>query len=989
MKKFVIIAMISVLTLVVVFAFNTDTNKIVYASDSYVAPSKADVESDYLSYIEKYEQIFPDETVVIDATKYDKSNSYKTDDETYLDGPDFEVNTFNGKTGLFVPEEGIVSWLVEVPESGYYNIQFDYYTSSTYYLDQKDHNEVDGRSANYSKGIKIAHNSYDEAYYPFKEAKSFSFSRTWVDLSNLTETRVENRNDIKPKQEEKSEWKTTYIEDDEGYYLEPYCFYFVKGTNRITFTSNREPMVISEIRLFNKEKTPTYNEYLDKYKNATKINSDYLDKIQAEEPYSKTSAILTAQSDNSSSKVEPYDNQYTRLNIIGGESWQTVGDTITWQINAPKAGLYNITLKFLQNYTRGMTSNRMLYINGEIPFEEMKALEFSYKGDWQNMTLGNEDGDYWFYLNEGENYLSLKVNLGNYKDISRQMDSVINEMNTLYRDIIVITTTNPDTTVEYFLTEKVDNLNGRLKNIKSEIESIKEQMIKYAGTRSDKIGPLDRCLTQLKKFLKDTYNITKGLAEFKENISALGTWIIEIKAQYLALDTIMVHGEDADIPKASSNFFQKLWRQVVLFVGSFIYDYDLQSNVTGEGETIEVWTSLGRDQVQVIRQMIDETFTPEYGINVKLKLVNSGVLLPATVAGNGPDVSLNVGENIPVNYGIRNAIYDLTQFSDFEEVASRFYDSAMTPYCHTDYWDGKNLSKKCYGLPEQHIFLTMFYRTDILDSLNLEVPKTWKEVEALVIELQQKNLEFYIPSGGSSPVLYSLMFQNGAELYSEGGKISGFNTPEAIYSFEYFTDFFSNYGLTISAVFSNRFRSGEMPIGIEYYTAYNTLSVFAPEISGEWQFALLPGVEDENGNINNVSYSSTTGIVIMESSKYKNESWEFLKWWTDETTQTTYAREMESILGPSGRYPVSNKAAFDNLPWPSKEYRVLKAQMENTEGAPVVPGSYIVGRYIENAFRAVYNDGENAKDVLYENYIKINKELTRKRKEFDLPVKED
>ena len=41
--------------------------------------------------------------------------------------------------------------------------------------------------------------------------------------------------------------------------------------------------------------------------------------------------------------------------------------------------------------------------------------------------------------------------------------------------------------------------------------------------------------------------------------------------------------------------------------------------------------------------------------------------------------------------------------------------------------------------------------------------------------------------------------------------------------------------------FPNRFRTGEMPIGIVDYTTYNMLTVMAPEIKGLWDFTMVPG----------------------------------------------------------------------------------------------------------------------------------------------------
>ena len=164
-----------------------------------------------------------------------------------------------------------------------------------------------------------------------------------------------------------------------------------------------------------------------------------------------------------------------------------------------------------------------------------------------------------------------------------------------------------------------------------------------------------------------------------------------------------------------NQIFSNAFGAAVLFFGSFFVDQSLTSSVDGTGPTITVWMSSGRDQANILRQLIDETFTPDKGINVDLKLVNAGVLLPATVSGNGPDVSLGVGEDTPVNWGVRNAMYDLSTFSDFEDVAKRFYPSALLPLSLTvRFVDFRN--NKISG---------MLYRKDILDEIGItQLPKT-------------------------------------------------------------------------------------------------------------------------------------------------------------------------------------------------------------------------------------------------------------------------
>lgn len=93
---------------------------------------------------------------------------------------------------------------------------------------------------------------------------------------------------------------------------------------------------------------------------------------------------------------------------------------------------------------------------------------------------------------------------------------------------------------------------------------------------------------------------------------------------------------------------------------------------------------------------------------------------------------------------------------------------------------------------------------------------------------------------------------------------------------------------------------------------------------------------------------------------------------------------MEAILGAAARYPTANLEAFKNLPWSTKDYLILTEQRNNSVGIPTVPGDYIIGRHIDNAFRVSINEKTNPRENLFEYVKKINIELERKRQEFNL-----
>ena len=203
-------------------------------------------------------------------------------------------------------------------------------------------------------------------------------------------------------------------------------------------------------------------------------------------------------------------------------------------------------------------------------------------------------------------------------------------------------------------------------------------------------------------------------------------------------------------------------------------------------------------------------------------------------------------------------------------------------------------------------------------------------------------------------------------------------------AFKDYTDLFTSHGLLVTADFSNRFRTGEMPIGLTNYMTYCQLEIFAPEIKGLWGFAPLPGVEQTNGEIDRSYIVDTIQSVIMSGREHTDASWEFVKWWNSTEAQLTYANTLESVMGTAARYPAADPNVLERLPWSNKELTQILTQFENTVGIPAVPGYYMNTRMIQYAFNEVVTNLANPRETLYLNIKDINKELTKKRESFGL-----
>lgn len=928
---------------------------------------------DYLQQFDTSKR--PDDEYIIEATDYVRTQNMAP--EVYKD--------FEGMTGdsLYIGQSGLIEYEVDIKEEGLYNLSLLYYP-------------IEGESSSIQRSFFI------DGELPYNQLDLIELSRIWVNKND--EWIVDNQgNDLKPTQIEKPDWITSYLYDSDGYVTSELGIYLTKGKHTITMVSRREPMVLKHIILNNSIETKSYNEVM-----AQNESQNYQDttgafiEIQAENANRKSSQMLYPTQDQSSPAVSPYSAKELKNNTIGGNSWRIVGQWIEWDFEAPESGYYNITLHSKQNFVKGTYVSRKIMIDGNVPFSELSDYAFKYENKWKMTTLGNDEGTpYKFYLEKGQHTLRMEAVLGDFSSIVGDVQDIVTDLSAQYRKIIRITGVEPDKYRDYQIEKSIPELGDDLAKVEEELDDVIKRLQAVAGSGSDKEAALITMRDQLKQITKDPEKVTKLVKDFKTNLSALGTWITKVLEQPLQLDAIYIYSPDQKLPKVNDSFFSGLAHEAQKLFWSFIIDYNTIGNVAEEDEeskTITVWVGTGRDQANVIKSLIDEKFTINTNINVNVMLVDMNTLLQATLSGQGPDVAIQVANNggavattagvtvaandLPMNYGLRNAVVDLSQFSDVDEVKGWFRESALEQFSYEG---------ALYALPETQNFPMMFYRKDILEELGLEVPKTWDEMKVVMSVLSNNQMELGMLA--SEQIYAMLLYQFGGEYYTEDATASALDSDVAINAFKMYTEFYTDYKLDRETSVEQRFRTGEAPIIIADYTTYNNLMVSAPDIKGMWGFTSVPGMVKEDGSIDNTVASTGLACMIMEQSKDKESAWEFLKWWVSSDIQAAYGREMEGLMGAAARYPTANIEAFDSLPWPIEDYKALTEQFEHVRGIPQVPGGYFSWRNINNAFyRVVVADAENKlapREAISEYIRYINDEITYKRTEFGMPTADD
>lgn len=929
----------------------------------------------YTGYLNEHADA-QDMTCEAEIDLFDYASSGKVEVYTNYEGTD---------KALFTDTDSSVSFHVQVPQTGYYNLYMEYLIPES-------------RGVAAERGVRI------NGEFPFEDAQNITFTRIWTDGG---EVKTDNQgNQIRPTQIEVYDWQSSCFEDDMGYITEPYRFYLEKGDNEITLEAENEPMIIRKFMVAPVSVIQSYEEYVAKYPDISDqaMTAGYIQMIQGEDSTLRSESSLYAKYDRSSPTTYPNSVTNTVLNYVGGDTWRSSGQWIEWEFEVPEDGYYNIMIKGRQNYSRGSVSSRTVYIDGEIPFSEMKEISYAYSNDWECKDLADENGvPYNFYLTKGTHTIRLEATLGGVGPILEELEDSTYRVNQIYRKILVYTGANPDRYRDYYIEANYPEVMEAMELESKRLFKIVDDTVSYSGQKADNIAAAQTVAQQMERFCEKPNKITLEFTTFKDNITALGTASLNMSETKLDIDYLVVSGTGVTPKKDKANIFTKLWHETKSFFASFFIDYNSVGDVydeSGDDEVVKVWILTGRDQGTILKSMVDDTFTPESGVKVNVEIVDPTALLNAVLAGRGPNVVLSVGADQPVNYALRGAAEDITQFDDWEEVLSHYTPSSYEQY---------GLDGHIYAIPETQTFNVMFYRTDVLEEMGLEVPDTWQELIEMLPTIQGNNLSVGIPTAAGSSstttastavasnvpdlsLYFTLLYQYGGDMYNEMGTKTTVDDEAGIQAFDDYVRYFNDYGLPTIYDFVSRFRSGEMPIGISAYSTYNTLMVSAPEIRGLWDFTLIPGTEYTNPDgttyIDRSDFitGSATMMIATEDESLKQKSWEFMKWWAKPDTQVRFGREIEALLGSSARYATANKDAFEQLSWSADDIKVLSEQWDQTVGIREVPGGYYTGRHITNAIRKVINDKDDSRETIIDYSIKINEEIEKKRNEFGLPI---
>ena len=873
-----------------------------------------------------------------------------------------EDYSYTGTKAIDLEAEGEATYTVNVATEGLYYIYVDYYVKESVL-------------SNLTIAVKV------NDVYQFDDSKTVDVPLYWEDDSKVFTLDTYGDESL-PGQSRIIGWKLLPMYNNTYTTTNPLLFHFNAGVNTVKIDNIMDGAVLfGDLEVRSPQILPSYDAYITQYDLAShpSLNLD----INATEYISKNSSYVRLYSFASPS-VSPYDAVDKKLNVINGGAWYRSGQEVTYSFTVEEDGLYNFNLHYL-NDKEEFSVFRTIYIDGEIPFEELNNYQFGVTGQstWANEILSGDSGAYDIYLTAGLHTVTFRAEIDQVNEELRNIQLLVDHINAFALNILKITGVNIDKNRKWEFTNYIPETVSYLEAYDVIINHAVVTLSEYSDEldRSATLAYLKTAVAALQTILEEPDKIPLYLDALYSGTGSitqmLGDSLTNVSRQPLYLDSFTIFNDES-FEKANATFFQKLGSGIRSFTASFTEKkYITESNP----DAVNVWVNRSLIYVDLMQKMADQQFANS-GTQIKISIMpDANKLILANAANQTPDVALGLASYMPFDLAIRGALQDMTVFPDFWDVADKFSPGAFIPYI---------LEDKVYALPETLEFHALVYRIDTMNALGLSVPSTWDDVIDMLPTLQRYGMNFYYPTSGGTSLKWfyqtsAFIYQYGGSIYSADGLTTAINSEKSYQGLKLLADLYTKYSLpSYVASFYNSFRYNTLPIGIIDFNTYLTLKNAAPELTGQWALALYPGVEDENGDVQRWYIANGTSAIMFknEDEQKLQSSWEFMKWWMSTETQTEFAFSLQSTYGPEYVWLSGNIDAVANSPIDSNDKSVILEQVKWLVDVPRTPGQYMLERGLSDIWNKVTFDGTSIRVAIDDQVLTINREIFKKMVEF-------
>lgn len=854
-----------------------------------------------------------------------------------------------------------VTLTVSVEKTGLYGIQVDYYCLAE-------------KAVSHTVGLKI------NGEYPFSEARELVLSQLYG-TEEWPFRKDSKGNEITPDTLLRHEWQSRRLKSVRQGEQDALLFFLKKGENEIQLTMEKASILLGKVSVLSLPETVDYNTYKSAYPDTESAKA--LVVLEAERIWRKntTSTRPVATRDV---EVSPYTPSKKLMSVVGGATWNQNGQTLYYEFSIDTPGWYSIALKYKQNEKANSVVRRTMTLDGQLPFAQARGVAFESSNSWIVRDFGDGNGAFQFYLDAGTHYLGLEADSTEMNPLMDIISDQIDKIADIAVEVKKVTGGSDDVNRDWEILTFIPELSDELNGLADQLEGVKDELIRLnlGDDGNSDISNLEIVISRLRKLADDPDELPNNLSSFSEGSSSvsqmLGTVLESIQKSPMTLDSIYIHQEGSELPKYKAGALRKVWEEIRYFAD------DLFSGEAAKQEeydmVIDVWVNRAVTYVNELQTMTDAYFTPETGIKVNFSLMkDENKLVLANTTNSQPDAALGLSIHLPYDLAIRGVLADLRQFEGFEEAAGQFNPGALLTNVYED---------GVYALPETQDFFVLYYRKDLMEALEIDIPDTWEEVLGILPILQRYGMNFYIPLASSNSFktfssTTPFFLQYGGSIYEENGMAVAVNNENGLAAMKFMTDLFTIYGLpTEVADFYQSFRNGTIPIGVSTFSTYLKLEAAAAELAGKWDIAVMPGVKNADGVVERWSTGGGTSAVIFSKSEKQEAAWKFFQWWLSAETQERFGTQMQLLYGDTYMWNTANGEAFAELPIADDHKEVVMEQWKWLHEFVKTPASYMIEREISNVWNSVVFNGENVRSTLDDAAILMNQELSRKWEEF-------
>ena len=409
---------------------------------------------------------------------------------------------------------------------------------------------------------------------------------------------------------------------------------------------------------------------------------------------------------------------------------------------------------------------------------------------------------------------------------------------------------------------------------------------------------------------------------------------------------------------------------LVFMLTSLIYATELTVWYVG-------WTNEFKSVAQGI---IDTQFGAKTGIKVKVEPLSWGdyynKYLLSLASRDTPDIFVLGTET--VDFGLRGGLVDLAKFkpAEFAQMEKQVFGSLMGPF---------SFRNTRFGMPVSIGAMISAYRKDILNEMGMDIPNEWDDIKKWQPKAlaQKRTFGFHYGSVQYDSIwgAYTLITQNGGQLFNPDGFSSALNKPESIKGFQEYISLFKDYKFPQAGVGIAPFVSGEWLMLTDGIWLYPNLLQHAPQLKGKWVLDLIPGTKQKDGSIHHGSFVGSSVMGISIYSKHKEEAWQFIKWFTTAKAQTDISNGIREQV-PGSMWLPANKEALSKINIDEDARKTFYGQLSHSEPAPYAINVAVLYRFVKFAVDRCILENADPKAAILKAADDMNNEMARRKKEY-------